>query len=96
MAGNVCEWVYDYYGPRLPGGIDPTGPTKGKYRVFRGGFWASEAFYCRSATRDAEEPSARKRFIGFRVCRGVGKPKHGNAGKPKFLEKNPFGSNPFE
>jgi formylglycine-generating enzyme required for sulfatase activity len=49
MAGNVWEWVNDYYSPdyynQSNGLTDPTGPkgTDGGSKVIRGGSWADNA-----------------------------------------------------
>ncbi len=41
MAGNVFEWVNDYYGNDYPAGSfsNPTGPLSGTNQVVRGGSW---------------------------------------------------------
>jgi eukaryotic-like serine/threonine-protein kinase len=45
MSGNVWEFVADYYSAdyyaNIPD-VNPSGPVKGKDRIFRGGSWASE------------------------------------------------------
>lgn len=49
MAGNVWEWVWDYYQEPYPAStlenplIDPIGPASGDVRVFRGGSWVADA-----------------------------------------------------
>lgn len=75
MAGNVSEWVYDwysatYYSQTPPEGwIDPEGPTTGNYRVLRGGHFDSLQSFCRSAYRSYGNHSALLGYCGFRVCR---------------------------
>jgi formylglycine-generating enzyme required for sulfatase activity len=70
MHGNVWQWCADWY----DGGYyansptdDPTGPSTGSDRVFRGGCWGVSAGVCRSAYRNSLAPGARDRALGFRV-----------------------------
>jgi formylglycine-generating enzyme required for sulfatase activity len=69
MHGNVWEWCSDWYAANLAGGVDPAGPAGGSYRVNRGGGWATDPVYCRSAIRDDDYPSLRDDYLGFRVAR---------------------------
>ena len=50
MHGNAWEWVADWYGD-YPSGVvaDPVGPASGSTRLARGGTWASDAYFPRSA-----------------------------------------------
>lgn len=44
MTGNVWEWVQDWYSPtyyKKSPKDNPTGPEEGKYKIIRGGSWAS-------------------------------------------------------
>ena len=70
MLGNVWEWVGNWKGD-YPGGTvtDPSGPLSGSDRVIRGGSWASNARYCRSAYRNGFSPGLRYINLGFRLLR---------------------------
>ena len=73
--GNVWEWCQDWHKddcytefPKSPA-VDPRGPTKGEYRVLRGGSWYKYLWFLRVSSRFRERPSARYRHIGFRCVR---------------------------
>lgn len=72
MAGNVEEWVSDYYQP-YPGGrlvVDHLIEALGyKYQILRGGFFAGGGDLSRCARRHGPFPSPEYRYTGFRlVC----------------------------
>lgn len=70
IHGNVCEWCWDWAGTYPTGSAtDPTGPSTGTYKVWRGGNWDTFPRYCRSAFRYGSLPGNRYNDVGFRLLR---------------------------
>jgi len=72
MAGNVSEWVSDWFDPeyyRREENRNPTGPRQGEDKVFRGGSWNEDPEVARSAGRNAGAPDRRSYLTGFRCAR---------------------------
>jgi iron(II)-dependent oxidoreductase len=72
MAGNVSEWVADWFHPdyyKRGENRNPRGPEMGTDKVFRGGSWNEDPEVARSAGRNAAAPDHRSYLIGFRCAK---------------------------
>jgi iron(II)-dependent oxidoreductase len=74
MAGNVAEWVNDWFGfdyyAYMPE-RNPQGPSTGRYKSLRGGSWKSNRIMLRTATRSGSPPTQRSATVGFRCAKSV-------------------------
>lgn len=75
-AGNVYEWVYDWYGYNyyelsVQEPNDPKGPLQGVYRVLRGGCWKSLKEDLRCSRRHRNNPGTVNGTYGFRCATDV-------------------------
>ncbi|MCC2641543.1 MAG: uncharacterized protein K0S45_1956 [Nitrospira sp.] len=71
LAGNVSEWVSDWFDPEYYRGEDnhnPRGPATGQDKVFRGGSWNEDPEVARSAGRNAGGLDHWSYLIGFRCA----------------------------
>ncbi|MBS0150659.1 MAG: SUMF1/EgtB/PvdO family nonheme iron enzyme [Nitrospira sp.] len=74
MAGNVAEWVHDWFGPDYYAYMperNPPGPARGRYKGVRGGSWKSARIMLRTATRGGASPNQRSATVGFRCARSL-------------------------
>lgn len=70
MAGNVSEWVDDWYRP-YPETAQPTaqGPMVGDVKLFRGGSWTDGAWRLTVQTRRKLGPTRSAADRGVRICK---------------------------
>jgi formylglycine-generating enzyme required for sulfatase activity len=72
MAGNVWEWVNDWYDGSyysVSPSTNPLGPVSGTSRVLRGGSWYGVTDRVRSSCRNGTAPGNSYDNVGFRVAR---------------------------
>lgn len=77
MAGNVWEWVGDWYSSTYyldSPYVNPQGPSSGTYKVLRGGSWYFDWKVLRTASRNGDNPGTliRDIGIGFRCASSPG------------------------
>lgn len=74
LAGNVSEWVADYYRPYEQGGGGASAaslPGRSSVRGIRGGSYQSGQAWVRGSARSYAPPSDRSETTGFRCARSA-------------------------
>lgn len=70
LSGGVSEWCQDWYGAYGSDALsNPTGPSSGSARVYRGGSWHDAAHDCRTAYRVQAVSSFVDNGVGFRCAK---------------------------
>lgn len=88
MAGNVAEWVSDWYDKdyyKTAPDKNPKGPEKGTQKAFRGGGWIDSTPSVRVSQRNGTDPKTSMNWMGFRCARDV---KDGDAPEAKPAQTN--------
>ena len=69
MSGNVHEWCQDWFGNySSESQTNPSGPTVGTSRVYRGGSWYFDEWFCRVSFRNGVSPDYHSYGIGLRLA----------------------------
>lgn len=72
MAGNVAEWVSDWYEKdyyKTAPDKNPKGPEHGTQKAFRGGGWIDSTPSVRVSQRNGTDPKTSMNWLGFRCAR---------------------------
>jgi formylglycine-generating enzyme required for sulfatase activity len=70
MASNVAEWTADIFGPITASPADnPTGGTKGKVRVLKGGHFSDSSHDLQVSRRRQKLQTTQNNLVGFRCAR---------------------------
>lgn len=74
MAGNVAEWVNDWYDeyPKTLSDSIYVGPARGTYRIVRGGGWSDRVSALAPKEREKLAPADSKATLGFRLVYSAG------------------------
>ena len=71
MSGNVFEWCEDWHDSdyyKSSPKSNPTGPSSGSLRVYRGGSWFYRSWCCRVSNRSSFTPDRGYYSLGLRLA----------------------------